>query len=72
MAKKKGPEFMITAKDRLYFSDIMSHILTFSKKNKNYLEVCEDVEVANMLTQINDILENQYETCLQVLEDSNE
>lgn len=72
MAQKNGPAFMVTPKDRLYLSDIMSHLLTFSKKNKNYLEVCDDVEVANMLIDINTILEDQYETCLQVLEDGNE
>lgn len=72
MAQRNGPEFMVTAKDRLYFSDIMSHLLTFTKKNKNYLEVCNDEEISKMLVEINSILEEQYDTCLQVLEEGNE
>lgn len=72
MAQRNGPTFMVTAKDRLYFSDIMSHLLTFTKKNKNYLEVCNDEEISKMLVEINSILEKQYDTCLQVLEEGNE
>ena len=68
----EGPKFMITAKDRLYISDIMNHMLTLAKKNKVYLSVCDDTEVSDLLEDLNDIISEQYDTWLNVLGGNNE
>ena len=52
----EGPKFMITAKDRLYISDILSHMLTLAKKNKTYLSFCEDSEVSSLLEDLNETI----------------
>lgn len=68
----EGPKFMITAKDRLYISDIMNHMLTLAKKNKVYLSACDDAEVSDLLEDLNDIISEQYDTWLNLLGGSNE
>jgi len=68
----EGTKFMITAKDRLYISDIMNHMLTLAKKNKVYLAACDDVEVTDLIEDLNDIITEQYDTWLNLLGGNNE
>lgn len=68
----EGPKFMITAKDRLYISDILSHMLTLAKKNKTYLSSCDDSEVSTLLEDLDEVITQQYDTWLNVLGGYNE
>ena len=68
----EGPKFMITAKDRLYISDILNHMLTLAKKNQTYIEACDDSEVTALIEELNDVINQQYETWLNVLGGNNE
>ena len=68
----EGPKFMITAKDRLYISDILSHMLTLAKKNKTYLASCDDSEVSTLLEDLDEVITQQYDTWLNVLGGCNE
>ena len=68
----EGPKFMITAKDRLYISDILNHMLTLAKKNKTYLSVCDDTEVSNLIEDLNEVIVEQYDTWLNLLGGNNE
>ena len=68
----EGPKFMITAKDRLYIADILNQMLTLAKKNKTYLAACDDVEVAELIEDLDEVIVNQYETWLNVLGGNNE
>ena len=68
----EGPKFMITAKDRLYISDIMNHMLTLAKKNKVYLAECSDEEVSSLIEDLNEVINDHYDTWLNVLGGNNE
>lgn len=64
---KTVTEFMLTAKDVLYLSDILDQTLVLNKRIGNDLNMIESEEVKTCFTHVNELLREHYDTFLDVL-----
>lgn len=64
---KTVTEFMLTAKDVLYLSDILDQTLVLNKRIGNDVTMIENEEVKQCFTHVNEKLCEHYNTLLDVL-----
>lgn len=64
---KTVTEFMLTAKDVLYLSDILDQTLVLNKRIGNDLTMIENEEVKTCFEHVNEKLCEHYDTLLEVL-----
>lgn len=64
----KKQEFMLTAKDVLYLSDLLDQTLVLNLRIGNDVTMIKDKDVKKCFEKVNKTLCEQYDTMLQVLE----
>lgn len=65
------PPTIITTKDMAYLEDAMSWLLVTTKKCAHYAAECQDSEVKQLLDQIGQMHQRQYNTMLSCCQSSN-